>query len=188
MTFEFLDLEPGVYTNENGVPLVVERATPGTFTTAYSRGYTARGARTLTWTLPGGVTVTARETEDVNTTARRQGDGWYYLRRPERTSRVELLKKTRLYVSDDRPFDLREDLANRTRRPVDAWRAAARLALTLVGWDFERMTWSQYAGCSSCPCSPGFILEDGHRRGWSVLVKVPHVATVDLTKPARDVV
>lgn len=67
-------------------------------------------------------------------------------------------KAPRVYVrvNDESIFD---NLTNRRNRPVKLFRQAASKALTENGIYPKKLRWSQYAGCS-CPCSPGFILDD----------------------------
>jgi hypothetical protein len=73
--------------------------------------------------------------------------------------------KPRIYVDSDRPFNVIEDLANRTRRPHQVWKSSVMDALAELqsggrasfrGENFK-FSWSQKAGCS-CGCSPAFIL------------------------------
>ena len=72
--------------------------------------------------------------------------------------------KPRIYVDTDQPFNVVEDLANRTRRPHQVWKSEVMDALAELqsggracfrGENFK-MAWSQKAGCS-CGCSPAFI-------------------------------
>lgn len=75
--------------------------------------------------------------------------------------------KPRIYVSSDEPFNVIEDLANRTRRPHQVWKQhlvvlleelhASGLA-SFRGEDLK-MSWSQKAGCS-CGCSSAFIFSN----------------------------
>src|SRR4051812_49149160 len=66
------------------------------------------------------------------------------------------LSKPRLYVSLEGEGVL-DDFANRFDRPVRAYRPFAEAALRQLGIDYEKLAWSQKAGCS-CGCSPGFIV------------------------------
>lgn len=64
---------------------------------------------------------------------------------------------TRLYVSvaDE---TLLENLQNRCRRPYNVYKrmiAASGIGAVL---DLTGLRWSQNAGCTMCPCSPGFII------------------------------
>lgn len=65
---------------------------------------------------------------------------------------------TRIYVSEVGESVL-DNLENRTGRPVDAYRAAVKEILPMLGLAGHKVTWSQKAGCSMCPCSPGFLLK-----------------------------
>ena len=104
--------------------------------------------------------------------------------RIDRTADREMEKKPRFYVSDDRPFNVIEDLTNRTRRPHSIYRPLVAEALARIGLEGVKFSWSQHAGCSSCPCSPGFILDlPGVRADF--WLSVPNVATVDEAKPGR---
>lgn len=71
----------------------------------------------------------------------------------------DYFKKPRLYV-DWKEWDVVEHLFNRTRRPYGVWRKMVRDIVEANGLPFSttEMRWSQKAGCSMCPCSPGFIL------------------------------
>jgi hypothetical protein len=62
-----------------------------------------------------------------------------------------------VHVKDEGLF---QNLINRTSRPHTAWKPLVEQALRDHGFDFQKLTWSQKAGCS-CPCSPGFIVSTG---------------------------
>jgi len=48
----------------------------------------------------------------------------------------------------------------RFRRPNVAFREALKEVLEQAGFDPNTAaSWSQKAGCASCPCSPGFVLD-----------------------------
>ena len=66
-------------------------------------------------------------------------------------------KKTRVYfnIQDE---TILENLMNRKSRPIKLFRALLPEVYKKLGVD-SKARWSQYAGCS-CPCSPGFILDD----------------------------
>lgn len=87
----------------------------------------------------------------------------------------------RVYVSADEPENMAENFINRTRRPYNEWRQPVKDALAAVGVTFEKMGWSKSAGCSMCPCSPGFILTNGahedfrHFDIWVTLKGAPDV-------------
>lgn len=131
------------------------------------------------WRFDDGVKVTMME---------RGRKTWYvnygHRSRIDRTSDREFDKKPRLYVSDQRPFNVIEDLTNRTRRPHSIYRPHVAEALARIGLEGTKFSWSQNAGCSSCPCSPGFILElPGVRADF--YVTIPDLPMVDETKPGR---
>lgn len=65
-------------------------------------------------------------------------------------------RKTRVYVNIVGET-LWDNLAERRSRPYNAFRPVVEAALKEHDIEFEKMSWSQKAGCS-CPCSPGFIL------------------------------
>ena len=67
-------------------------------------------------------------------------------------------QKTRVYVHVENE-SLLEDLCNRTSRPFNLYKPVVEKALRDKGFEFDKLRWSQKAGCSMCPCSPGFILE-----------------------------
>lgn len=66
-------------------------------------------------------------------------------------------KKPRVYVSIEEESIL-ENFANRTSRPVKQYRDFVQAALADMGIEYTSLVWSKNAGCSGCPCSPGFIL------------------------------
>lgn len=67
-------------------------------------------------------------------------------------------KAPRVYISicNESIF---ENLVNRHARPRKLFKEVATQALKQKGIIPKKLRWSQYAGCS-CPCSPGFILDD----------------------------
>lgn len=130
------------------------------------------------WKFDDGVTIDACERHDEIS---------YQGNRRYRTTNVELTKKVRIYVSADEPFNVLEDLTNRTRRPHNAWKPRVIEALSRIGIEFDYLGWDQYAGCASCPCSPGFVPRDKDAlRGWDFWVTLPGAPTVDERKPARE--
>lgn len=137
------------------------------------------------WTFLDGVEVQFRNAVRSTTSYWGQHGG---RGRVERTRESEITKKGRVYVSDDRAFNLAEDLSNRTRRPQAILRAAAIDGLARIGIVDVKLKWSQYAGCSMCPCSPGFIIDstDKSLQGIDLWVTVPGIPVVDESKPARD--
>ena len=58
------------------------------------------------------------------------------------------------------------NLVNRTTRPHKVYRdRVLPTVYAYLGLDPReyKMRWSKHAGCSMCPCSPGFIIEGQHR-------------------------
>jgi len=72
--------------------------------------------------------------------------------------------KARIYVWPTGE-GIMENLANRRARPHSVYRKEVLPKLfSQLGWDAgTKVKWSQYAGCS-CPCSPGFIVENTYGR------------------------
>jgi hypothetical protein len=77
----------------------------------------------------------------------------------------EYEKATRVYIAEKGETIL-DNLESRTGRPVDTYRAAVKEVLTAIGLGDHKVTWSQKAGCSMCPCSPGFILKTPEGKGF----------------------
>ena len=73
--------------------------------------------------------------------------------------------KTRIYVHLTGET-LRANLSNRRARPHTVYRKEVLPKLfTQLGWNPDtKVKWSQYAGCSSCPCSPGFVVDNVYGR------------------------
>lgn len=91
-----------------------------------------------------------------------------FVRYPDYTERA---KKSRAYVFVDGESIL-ENLNNRVNRPKTIYKEILKAGLAEAGISeevYEKVTWSQYAGCS-CPCSPGFIVNGIAR--WDIAVKV----------------
>lgn len=109
------------------------------------------------------------------------------------TTEREYNSYPRVYVSTDKSFNVAEDFINRTRRPYNDWRQPTKDALATVGVAYKTMNWSQNAGCSMCPCSPGFILKqgtyaplsEGHFDIWVTLMGAPAVNESQPINPAR---
>lgn len=145
--------------------------------TEYGRTFTNRHL-VAEWTFADGVKITGRE---------RAHSATYYRNRSERnTTDREIRAKGKVYVHVNVPFNVIEDLENRTRRPHSAWRKPLLEAMARIGID-AKMYWSQYAGCS-CPCSPGYTIEGDDFRGWDFWVTLPGAPAVDEAKPARKIV
>lgn len=64
---------------------------------------------------------------------------------------------TRIYVSIKNESIL-ENLENRRHRPYNEYRKIVQAVMAEVGLS-GTLSWSQRAGCTFCPCSPGFILK-----------------------------
>lgn len=74
----------------------------------------------------------------------------------------EKTKRSRVYVhgADESILD---NLNNRLNRPVTLWREIATKALAECGFmpeSYGKLSWNQKAGCSMCPCSPGFVMAE----------------------------
>ena len=69
-----------------------------------------------------------------------------------------------------------EQLESRHMRPMQAWRKMVPSVLEQLNVSPNKVTirWSNKAGCSMCPCSPGFIVDgwDENLSGHDVHVKV----------------
>lgn len=71
----------------------------------------------------------------------------------------EWKKAVRVYVYEDEPESIHEELMNRTSRPHSQWKATVMRLLVEKGYTKGfSLNWSQKAGCD-CPCSPGYILK-----------------------------
>lgn len=101
----------------------------------------------------------------------------------------------RIYVQVG-DFDLLENLENRRRRPYTEFRKyIERVVWPTLGWQetAPKLGWRQNAGCSMCPCSPGFVVQvEGWRPVESIGarfdmwldIKTPDFVSVDERKPA----
>lgn len=73
-------------------------------------------------------------------------------------------KKPRLYV-DVEGEGFWEAFGNRTSRPSTLYRTVVREALERIGVPADaKVRWDRNAGCSMCPCSPGFVVEYERRK------------------------
>lgn len=101
----------------------------------------------------------------------------------------------RIYVQVG-DFNVLEDLRNRRRRPYTEFRKFIERAVwPTLGWQetAPKIGWRQNAGCSMCPCSPGFVVQSEHWRPvesigehfdmW-LTIKTPDFVSVDERKPA----
>lgn len=67
--------------------------------------------------------------------------------------------KTRIFLNIEGESIL-ENFVNRTSRPAREWGKIIRNeVLPALGMEGVKARWSQKAGCSMCPCSPGWILD-----------------------------
>jgi hypothetical protein len=82
----------------------------------------------------------------------------------------EMDKKARIYIFPEGE-GIYENLMNRCQRPHTTYRKEViPSVLAEMGLPANtKVRWSQYAGCS-CPCSPGFVIDDV--RGTEVFVSV----------------
>lgn len=166
----------------NHFDLVVE---PQTVTHTWDgRSRTTYRSSTLvnaSWEFEDGVKIHIKESAEYGATY-----GGYGGRVDRFSTRPD--KKARLFV-DAGNFNLLEDLENRCRRPHTAWKAPALEALARIGLFPTKASWNQRAGCSMCPCSPGFILEGvPEARRFDIWVTLPGAPTVDESKPGRQLV
>lgn len=68
-------------------------------------------------------------------------------------------KKSRMYFFPQGE-NVIESLITRNFRPHSEYRKIAGDIFEQLGLDPKmKFHWDQYAGCASCPCSPGFVLE-----------------------------
>lgn len=77
----------------------------------------------------------------------------------------------RVYISI-KDEGLLDNFANRTSRPHTLWKSIVITELRKRGFTFEKIRWSQKAGCSMCPCSPGFILEGARTAGLGIWITI----------------
>jgi hypothetical protein len=139
--------------------------------------YRHRPTLHASWEFEDGVKVSV--SEETNRT-------WYPSRGRSYIERVRTTKP-RVYVDAAQPFNVLEDLTNRTRRPHTAWKPRVIEALARVGITGGKLHWNQRAGCS-CGCSPGFILDGIDFEQVTLSVTLPGAPTVDESLPGRDIV
>lgn len=107
---------------------------------------------------------------------------WQSIRRGSRDGRSG---KSIIYVEVENE-NFWEDFANRTTRPAALWKPAIVAAFKKRYFganavDLTGMHWYAKAGCSMCPCSPGFILPNHHGVDFNVSVET----NVHTTDPAE---
>jgi hypothetical protein len=72
-----------------------------------------------------------------------------------------LNKRTRVYFWPEGETSLQNLFEGRHSRPfLEFRRQLMDEVLRQAGLREQKALWSQKAGCSMCPCSPGFVLED----------------------------
>ena len=84
--------------------------------------------------------------------------------------RLDSRSKTRIYIWP-KGESILDNLANRRERPAKLWKPFAEKAARAAGVDFEKIGWSQNAGCK-CGCSPGFVVKGNHRPGFDIHVDI----------------
>lgn len=87
---------------------------------------------------------------------------------------------TRVYIWP-KGESILENLANRHDRPHDAWAHEVMPSVYgKLGLDTNvfKMKWNTKAGCTMCPCSPGFVIKDGVR-GREVSVSISYEKVED---------
>lgn len=69
-------------------------------------------------------------------------------------------RKTRIYINE-KEMSLIENIMTRKLRPYTIYRKEflPNIIEQLNLPKDTKVKWSQFAGCTSCPCSPGFIVE-----------------------------
>jgi hypothetical protein len=110
-------------------------------------------------------------------------------------------KTPRIYVSsDDSRETVMDDIMNRTRRPYTIYRQLINKWFDEVGIEIgnKDFYWSQRAGCSMCPCSPGFVsrtktitvfngVENKTFRNFDIFLTLKDAPMVDENAPERNV-
>lgn len=97
----------------------------------------------------------------------------------------------RMYV-DVADETILDNLMNRRRRPYNEYKRMIRMSGLPTVIDLTKLSWSQKAGCSMCPCSPGFILNpqrviagELEFRRWDAWVTLEGAPAVDEAKAPR---
>lgn len=110
----------------------------------------------------GNVEIRDARTQDMSKMNYAQQRDWF----------KKIHTKARVYF-DFKGETVVDNLMNRRQRPHTVLRKEVMpKVLEQMGLDPKtKIRWSQYAGCS-CPCSPGFIVEDGAACGKTVWVEV----------------
>ena len=88
-----------------------------------------------------------------------------------------LQKKTRIYFWRSRET-LIENFARRFTDPSREYRKFLPEVFEKLGLPAETVAkWNRYAGCTMCPCSPGFILEGHNGKEFHVTIGVGETVT-----------
>ena len=99
-------------------------------------------------------------------------------------TRPNLRGKTRIYFHLEGET-LQENMINRTTRPYTEYRKLLPQVYEMAGINPDaKARWSKHAGCTMCPCSPGFIL--GYTLGIDIHVTVTDVPATT-GGPDRDI-
>jgi len=103
---------------------------------------------------------------------RERVNGWYskYTHRYETSSAGDRPRDpSRVFLSFEGETII-DDLNNRVSRPYTIIKPLLIEKLKAEGIPFEKLRWSQKAGCRDCPCSPGFILEGNYGKDFTLTV------------------
>lgn len=71
--------------------------------------------------------------------------------------------RPRIYISPDGETVMENFREGRHTRPYTQYKQEILpLLFRLLGLTGVKVSWSKKAGCTMCPCSPGFIVKDGN--------------------------
>lgn len=144
--------------------------------------------KTITVTTPQGDITIVERTMTYRKVRYGSGPSSYWNAQNNR----EYDKLPRIYVRTESQAaeTVLDDMNNRTRRPHAVYRAA--LKAMFAGAHIEKyvggLRWDQYAGCSMCPCSPGFVVQraqDAPFRRYDIWVTLRSTECVDASKAGR---
>lgn len=90
----------------------------------------------------------------------------------------------RVYVFVDGET-MAQNFASRTDRPVATYRKAAKQALADMGIE-GTLRWDQHAGCSMCPCSPGFVMSGSGMQFADVYVTITDLDPQPISEAGVD--
>lgn len=117
-----------------------------------------------------------------------------YTQRDRNREWREYNEAPRLYVSVADETIL-ENLENRRRRPYNVYKKMIAASGINAVLNLESLRWSQNAGCTMCPCSPGFIASKQRVAvgatefvNFDVWVKLDGAPSIDERKPARVII